>query len=150
MTAFVDIVEAIKDALLQSPQIVGDRVERARQPSMKKGWPNGIAVRLVRTRAQLAGVGLGAPKDWGTLIGVECAARAEGACLAEDAVDVVLQAAYARLAGASLGLPALLDVMPEPEITWDTDEGETQVCRATFSVRVTHRTTAAGLTAWGA
>lgn len=152
MTVFVDIAEAVKGALLASPQIVGDRVERARQASMKKGWPNGIAVRLVRTRGEPAGVGMSSPKDWGTVIGVECAARADAAsaAVAEDAVDEVLEAAYARLAGTNLGLPALLDVMPDPEITWDTEEGETQICRATFMVRVTHRTAAASLTAWGA
>lgn len=149
MTAFVDIAEAIKGRLLQAPQIVGDRVERSRQAALKKGWRNGIVVRLVRTRAQLAGVGPGAPKDWGTLYGVECFARADADSVGEDAVDAVLAAAYERLAGATLGLPALEDVMSEPEITWDTDEGETQTCRATFIVRVSHRTTAAGLTAWG-
>lgn len=149
MTAFIDIAEAIKAKLLEEPPIVGDRVERARQVSLKKGWANGIAVRLVRTKAQLAGVGMGAPKDWGTVFGIECAARADADGLAEDAVDAVVDAAYARLAGANLGLPALLDVMPEPDISWDTDEGETQICRATFVVRVTHRTAAASLTAWG-
>jgi hypothetical protein len=149
MSAFIAIAEAIKAKLLEAPQIVGDRVERARQASLKKGWSNGIAVRLVRTNAQLAGVGLGAPKDWDTVFGIECVARADVGGLAEDAVDPVLAAAYARLAGAHLGLPALLDVMAEPAISWDTDEGENQICRATFVVTVTHRTAAASLTAWG-
>jgi hypothetical protein len=115
---------------------------------LKAGWADGIAIRLIRSTATLAGVGTGAPKDWETLIGIECAARAAAGALAEDAVDVVLAAAYARLAGwAPAGL-AVEDALAEPAIDWDTDEGEDQICRATFAVRVVHRTAASTLTAW--
>jgi hypothetical protein len=149
MSVFVDLAEAYKDRLLGAPQIVGDRVFRARQVVLKKGWADGIAVRLVRTQAQLAGVGPGAPKDWDTVLGIECAARAAADAIAEDAVDTVLAAAYARLAGwAPAGL-SVEDALAEPDITWDTEEGEDQACRATFFVRVTHRTNASALTAWG-
>jgi hypothetical protein len=154
MSVFVDLAEAYKDRLLAAPEIVGDRVFRARQAALKKGWDNGIAVRLVRTQASLAGVGMGAPKDWETVIGIECAARlsllemAAGA-VAEDAVDTVLAAAYARLAGWEPPGLSVLDALAEPGITWDTEEGEDQACRATFFVRVTHRTNASALTAWG-
>lgn len=149
MSVFIDLAEAYKDRLLAAPQIAGDRVFRARQAALKKGWANGICLRLVSSQAQLAGVGPGAPKDWVTLLGIECCARAEPDAIAEDAVDVLLTAAYARLAGwAPAGL-AVEDALAEPGIDWDTEEGEDQVCRATFLVRITHRTNASALTAWG-
>lgn len=149
MSVFVQLAEAFKARLLEAPQIAGDRVFRARQAALKAGWPNGIAIRLVRATSQLAGVGMGAPKDWETLFGIECAARAEPDGTAEDAVDVVLAAAYARLAGwAPAGL-SVLDAMAEPAIAWDTEEGEDQICRAYLTVSVTHRTAASALTAWG-
>lgn len=148
MSVFADLAEAYKDRLLAPTQIVGDRVFRARSAALKKGWADGIAVRLVRTQAQLAGVGLGAPKDWDTVLGIECAARADAGAVAEDAVDVVLAAAYARLAGWMPAGLSVLDALAEPGITWDTEEGEDQVCRATFFVRVTHRTNASALTPW--
>jgi hypothetical protein len=140
VSVFIQLAEAYKTRLLVAPQITGDRVFRARSAVLKAGWADGIAIRLIRSTATLAGVGTGAPKDWETLIGIECAARAAAGALAEDAVDVVLAAAYARLAGWA---PA-----GEPAIDWDTDEGEDQICRATFAVRVVHRTAASTLTAW--
>jgi hypothetical protein len=145
---FVDLSAAIANKLLEAPQIVSDRVSRSRQAALKKGWDNGIVVRLARTRADLAGVGLGAPKDWETLIGVECFARAAPGVLAEDAVDAIVVAAYARLAGLSPAGLSVLDIAAEPSIVWDTDEGEDPVCRATFVVSITHRTQAAALVAW--
>jgi hypothetical protein len=146
---FVDIAEALKDKLLEAPQITADRVFRARSRALKKGHADGIVVRLVRTQSQLAGVGLGAPKDWETDYGIECMARAAPDAVAEDAVDVIVAAAYARLAGYMPPGLAVLDVFTEPSIVWDTDEGEDQICRATFVVRVTHRTQASALVAWG-
>jgi hypothetical protein len=146
---FVDLAEAVKTALLAAPQIVGDRVERSRQAALKKGWDSGIVVRLARTQAKLAGVGMGAPKDWTTLIGVEAFARAAAGAVAEDAVDAILVPLYARLAGLSLPQLSTLDIAPEPSIDWDTEEGEDQVCRATVVLRIVHRTQASALVAWG-
>jgi hypothetical protein len=148
-TAFVAIAEAIKNRLLEAPQMAGPRVFRARARAGQRDWSNMIVVRLVRSRAELAGVGLGAPKDWQTDYAVEVHARADGLALAEDVADPILEAAYERLSGWAPAGQSVLDVMPEPAVTWDTEEAEDQVCRATFILSVTHRTTASGLTAWG-
>jgi hypothetical protein len=145
---FLALADAIADHLLADSSIAGDRVFRGRVRPLKKGMANGIFVRLVSSRAQLAGVGMGAPKDWETLIGVECCARAEPDEPAEDAVDAVLVAAYARLAGYAPAGLAVLDVFTEPAIDWALDDGEDQVCRASFVVQITHRTQAAALAAW--
>jgi hypothetical protein len=148
MTVFVDIAEAYKDRLLAAPQIVGDRVFRSRRAALKKNWADGIAVRPVRTTASLAGVGMAAPKDWETLLGVEILARGLTPEVAEDAVDALLGPVYARLAGWVPPGLAVEDAASEPAITWDTDEGEDAVARATVVVRLTHRTNASALTAW--
>jgi hypothetical protein len=148
MTIFTTIAEAYKDRLLLAPQIVGDRVQRARRAALKKGWDDGIVVRQVRTAAQLAGVGMGAPKDWVTTLGVEILARGLTAEAAEDAVDALLAPVYARLAGwAPPGL-SVLDALSAPAIVWDSDEGEDAVARATVVVSITHRTQPSALVAW--
>jgi hypothetical protein len=147
-TAFVAIAESIKDKLLEAPQITADRVERGRIAELKRGWANGIVVRLVRTRGELAGVGPGAPKDWTTLYGIDIFARAATPEAAEDAVDILLAAAYARLAAYAIPGQSVEDVAPDPAIQWDTQEGEDVVCRASFVLSVVHRTAAATLTAW--
>ena len=148
MTAFVDIAEAYKDRLLEAPQIVGDRVQRGRLAALKKGWPDGIVVRLVQTSARLAGVGYASPKDWQTTLGVEVVARGPTPEAAEDAVDELLGLVYARLAGwAPAGL-AVEDALSEPAISWDADEGEDVVVRATVVVALTHRTNPTALTPW--
>jgi hypothetical protein len=150
MTVFADIAEAYKARLLEAPQIVGDRVFRSRRAPLKKGWQDGIAVRLVRAPASLAGVGMGAPKDWETTLGVEILARGLTPEAAEDAVDVLLGPVYERLAGWVPSGLSVEDAASEPAITWDTDEGEDAVARATVVIRITHRTAASALTAWGA
>jgi hypothetical protein len=148
-SAFIAIGEAIKNRLLEAPQMAGDRVFRGRVRAGLRDWANMIVVRLVRAPAELAGVGMGAPKDWNTTYAVEITARADGLALAEDVLDPILEAAYARLAGwAPPGL-SVLDAMSEPVISWDTEEAEDQLCRATLLITVTHRTTAQALTAWG-
>jgi hypothetical protein len=149
MTAFIDIADAYKARLLEAPQIVGDRVERARRAALKKGWPDGIVVRMVRTRAQLAGVGPGAPKDWETLLGVEILARGATLQAAEDAVDALLAPVYERLSGWMPPDLAVEDALSDPSVEWDSDEGEGAVARALIVIRLNHRTHASALTAWG-
>jgi len=145
VTAFADIAEAYKQRLLAVPQITGDRVQRGRQAALKAGWPDGIVVRIVRTAAQLGGVGPGVPKDWTTTLGVEVLARGATPDAAEDAVDALLGQVYERLAGwAPPGL-AVEDALSEPAIQWDVDEGEGAVARATLVVTLIHRTLAAAL-----
>ncbi len=149
MTVFTAIAEAYKDKLLEAPQIVGDRVRRGRRAALKQGWPDGIVVRLVQTRAQLAGVGYGAPKDWDTALGIEVLARGLTPEAAEDAVDELLALVYARLAGWAPSGLAVEDALSEPAIDWEAEEGEEAVSRATVIVSLTHRTNASALTAWG-
>jgi hypothetical protein len=148
MAAFTDIAEAVKDKLLEAPQITGDRVERGRVAALKLAWANGIVVRLVRSKGEPAGVGPGAPVDWTTLLGVDIFARGATPEAAENAVDALLATVYARL--SRLALPALSveDVAPDPAISWDADDGEGSVCRASFVLSIVHRTAAATLTAW--
>jgi len=145
MTAFADIAEAYKDRLLEAPQIVGDRVQRGRVAALKAGWANGIVVRMVRTAAQLAGVGMGAPKDWTTTLGVEVFARSTTPEAAEDALDALVGLVYARLAGWEPPGLSVVDAMSEPAIVWSAEEGEGAVARATLVVSLIHRTQAAAL-----
>jgi D-serine deaminase-like pyridoxal phosphate-dependent protein len=149
MTIFTTIAEAYKDRLLLAPQITGDRVQRGRRAALKKGWADGIVVRQVRTAAQLAGVGMAAPKDWTTQLGIEVLARGLTAEAAEDSVDTLLALVYARLAGWSPTGLSVLDALSAPSISWDSDEGEDAVAGATIVVSITHRTQPTALVAWG-
>jgi hypothetical protein len=145
MTAFADIAAAYQQRLLAAPQIVGDRVYRGRVRPLKAGQSDGLVVRMVRTTARLAGVGLSAPKDWDTVLGIEVLARGDTPDAAEDAVDALLGLVYARLAGwAPAGL-SVLDALSEPAVVWDVDEGDTAVARATVVVNLNHRTQASAL-----
>jgi hypothetical protein len=149
MTVFADIVEAIKDKLLEATQITGDRVERGRMAVLKKGWANGIVVRLVRSSGEPAGVGDTAPIDWTTVVGVEVLARGATPEAAENALDALVAPVFARLSRLALPALSVLDVAPDPAIQWDAEEGEDVVARASFVLSIVHRTAASGLTAWG-
>lgn len=146
---FIDLAQAVKDALLEAPAIADGLVFRSRTRALKKGHPHGIVVRLVKTGAALAGVGLQSPKDWSTVIGLDILKRADADTDApEDDLDPLLTAVYARLAGRALPGLGVIDVFSEPTVEWDSDDAEEQISRATVLFQVIHRTQPEALVAW--
>jgi hypothetical protein len=150
VSAFTGLGAAIQALLLQAPQITGDRVFRSRVRALRQGQPDGIFIRQIRTRGQPAGVGPAqfVPVDWSTTLGIEIHKRCGVDEVPEDAVDPLLDAVFERLAGAGAQLGGSVeDLMPEPAIQWDVDEGETPLVCATLVVQIVHRTSAASLAA---
>ncbi len=143
-SAHVQLSAQLASFLAAAPPIA-DEVVRDREHPVPKGMGSLINVRLVSSKATRFDVH-GGPVDWLTVYGIECFARHAANVVASDAVDPVLSGAYERLAGegAATGL-GVEDLMPDPDITWDAEEGEEPMASAFFTVSIVHRTEAVTL-----
>lgn len=140
-SAFVQLSAAIA-ALLAAGTPVADKITRDRTSPVVREHESLVNVRLVSTKGQRAAVA-GGPMDWSTVFGIETYFRATADQVATDAADAVFQAAYERLVGQGAALAVgVEDVLPDPNITWEVDEGETPLAVVTFNVEILHRTEA--------
>lgn len=106
-----------------------------------------VAIRTDRTSGESAGISAG-PTDWTTSVDVEIHARGSATVDAEAAVDALLTPVYERLAALQAVDLGVMQVLLDPEITWDFFAGEHEVAAATLSLRVVHRTPGANLNPW--
>jgi DNA-binding transcriptional regulator YdaS (Cro superfamily) len=143
-SAFIGLSQAIATLLAAAPAIV-NQVERDQEAPAPRERESQINVRLMSSRGTPAAVANG-PKDWETVFQIECARRCAANEVPTDAVDPLLEAAYTRLVGQGSALAqGVEDVLPDPEITWEIEEGDTPLVSVTFTVRIIHRTEALSL-----
>ena len=134
-TAFNNIVTAMVTALSASPA-VSPHIFRARTKPMAAEWTSAIVVRV--QSAEMDPLALfGAPINVDTTVVIECYARST--TLAPDqAVDQVLQSAYARLA-ADPTLGGLVGDCNLQSINYDFDQEQERMGAALLTCVVKHR-----------
>lgn len=145
---FVDLQDAIVARLVQTPAVATKVAKNLLAPVVRE-QQQVVNVRLVGSSGERSAITDGFI-DWTTLMAIDCQARAAADADPVAAVDPILLATFARLAGVGgddVGL-GVEDLLPDPALTWEVDEGQTPVATVTFSLRITHRTRAAELVAW--
>lgn len=147
-SAFIALAKLLKTLLEAAPPIA-DKVYRDRKAAVAKNLTKWVVIRIDKTQGVRGGTD-GSPVDWGTLFAIECVGRCPADQEPTDFIDPLLQAAYGRIVeqGGQIGID-VEDLMPDPRIEWDIEEGDTPEVSATFQVRIVHRTPAVTLQPWG-
>lgn len=144
-TAFSSIQTALLAALTASPALASGNISTNRQRPIPAGQSTAIVLRLDASEGTERVLGC---IDWQTAFTVECYAR--GASSTTDlvaAVDTLLADTWARLAG--LSFQALgADLIVDPRIDWQFDDGETPMVCAVIRLSAAHRTASSTLTPW--
>lgn len=131
-----DAVAALYQA---STALAGGRIDENRELSLSPEEASRVSVYRVDSAPLRELVGSTAPIDWLTQIRTVVKARKSGATSAEAVADDIACACYARVMAAQTlgGLAQELDPGP---ITWDQQEGESNVAVITWDITVRHRT----------
>lgn len=136
----------IADGLLASlAAMAGGRVALNRLKPISSTQPTAVVLRLGRSAGQEAVLGA---IDWQTSFAVECYGRGVTGSDPADAVDSLLQNAWAILATIDCAAIGASDLTLNPSVEWQYDEAETPLACATLNLSVSHRTPTATLTPW--
>lgn len=134
-TAHIALLQELADMLLLSPAIADSRVSLHDLP-MQPGHDSAIVLRLARSRGVQVALGENVTQ-WTTQVQVVCKQRAAAGEDPTTAVDVLLQAAYARIV-AQASPPNLGSWSAEAGIDWDIDEADTSIGVASIVLTATH------------
>ncbi len=146
MSAFADITDAVRDALLQAPALAAGNVNRGRSVPLPADAEQAIDVAMASSRAQPLSLSDTLAMQWESVVVVVCKARGNASTDAEDAIDPLVTAAWQRL--LAMTAPAGVTGMTlDPVIQWGLDEADQPLATATLSLRLTHITTTAALAA---
>lgn len=138
MSAFLDLANAVKSALLTPTQLASGFVNVGRLVPLPAGKTQGIWIRPARASGEAPFSG-DSRVDWGTDLIVALAARGAAGADGIAAVDALLDQVYARLINAAP--PGSADAWTvRPQLAWDVDESETTVGYCELRVNVRHRT----------
>lgn len=144
-TAFVTASDAIVAALSAAPALAGGRIKRGRQVAVGTRDASAIHVNTIQSDGQYIDLARSAI-EWTTVVQVSIFSRAIAAEDAEQSVDTLLAATWARL--AAMTRPAGMEcVTVDPRIQWDADEADQTLGVARIHVRMHHLTQGAALTA---
>ena len=150
MSAFLLISTAVEALLTASPALAGGTVRRGRRVALARGQSQGVDIYLQHSAGQRQMIGN--PVLWTTSIGIGCKARGAVAQDGDDAIDLLLMAVYARLAGAALQTQAptagIVDTGMDPHIAWEVEEAESVLVTASLTLTVTHLAQSLTLAAW--
>lgn len=144
-TAFQSIAAAIAAQLKAAPALAGGRVYANRLRPLPEGVATAVVVRLDKSAASEQVLGA---LDWTSTFALECYARGASGIDPADAVDALLQAAWARLAATDAAALGAMAFVINPAIDWIYDEADGPVVCASVALQVQHRTAVATLTAW--
>lgn len=116
-TAFKVLLDTVRAALLQAPAIAAGRVSMGTDNPTPLNHPSDVTITLQTHDGEPFAL-TGGPTDWTVDIGVEIRARGTSAVDAIEAIDPLIELAYARITTAALpagvtgltGLRAKLDV----------------------------------------
>ena len=144
MTAFMAVINAML-AQLQAAPAVAAAVDRTRLRPVAAQHDTAVVVRLQGADPQRAAI-VGGRTDWADTLHIECYARAvpavpggAAAIEADDALDALLSAVWARLMGNPTLSGTVSDLEPTG-IEWDYAADATGMGCATITVTVKHST----------
>lgn len=144
MTKFLALINAVV-AQLQAAPSVSDRVDRTRLRPIAEQHTDAVVVRVQSADPQRAAI-VGGRIEWATTLHIECYARAVPAVPggavaieADDALDALLSAVWARLMGNPTLSGTVSDLEPTG-IEWDYAADATGMGCATITVTVKHST----------
>jgi hypothetical protein len=133
------VLSAAKSVLEQLPALADGGVTRARRLPLATGKQSVINVYFGGSLPARGAI-RGAPIDWGTLVRVECIARAAAGQTADQAALELHAKAWERLM-ANQGLSGLAsDMVPGPIEPSDEEVLDTAIGCVIGSVQVAHRT----------
>jgi hypothetical protein len=135
-TAYAQLVTDIAAALSAATPI-SNQVYRARLRPIAAQHADTIVVRLGATQVVPKTLAYGRMLCQ-TEVVVECYARAANSSTPDAAVDALLQAAYARIAGDATVNAATRDVLMT-SIAWDFDQENDQLACASMTWQITHQ-----------
>ena len=146
LTAHLQLHQAVVAALQAAPALAGVPVYSNPVRELPAQVASAVVVTLRRSAAQRPTLHA---MDWATTLQIDCMARAPSATAdAAAAVDPMVHAAWATLAALNATALGLMDVQPDPSITWDFAEGATPHVAATLLLNAVHRTPATHLSPW--
>ena len=142
-TAYAQLVTDVVAALSAATPI-SNQVYRARMRPIAAQHSDAIVVRLGATQVVQKTLAYGRMLCQ-TELAVECYAKAANSVAPDAAVDALLQAAYARIAGdATVNAAPRLVIMNA--IAWDFDQENDQLGAATMTWQITHEVESAAIT----
>lgn len=137
-TAFKTVQDAIVAALTTPATIVGTRVYAGRARPMPAEHDSDINISIESIGGQQFAVGAG-PVDWQVIYGVDIRARGSATTDGMDAVDPLLEAAYARLL-ATAPPAGVMGWVLQPRARLDVEEAATPVASLQLALNVQLRT----------
>jgi hypothetical protein len=140
MLAHQQLMDALMASLSASPAVAGGNIHRHRTRPVADGVAQSVSLRVLSSTPQPL-VGMHAPIDWITRIGVECVGRAAADSTADQAAGPVLQAVHGRLCSDAALAGAGFDLMPWPELSWDQEDLDERIGAVIAIYTVRHRTT---------
>jgi hypothetical protein len=145
MIAYLALSDAVVSVLRTHPALAGAHISRGRRLPLDQDVQQAIHVRL-QGISGLAAFLSDSYTQWQTTRAVELMARAQPGSDGEQAIDELLATTWARLAAATPPAGATGWAL-DSDVQWDVDEADQTLVRATLTLRVTHITTTATLTA---
>jgi hypothetical protein len=142
-SAFLSLADAVVALLSAGTPLAGGRIRLGRGMPLPSHHDSGIDVDLVSSRGQQYTLD-GQTTQWETSIGLDVMARAAAGANGAQAVDALLEAVFARLAGATPPAGAMSWAL-DPSVQWSVEEADRTLAVATLSLRVTHFTGGASL-----
>ena len=137
-SGFSDVTLAAKRALQAEPAVANGNVRRGQPRALQAG--QAVAALVLPAVAQGDDEHTNGPRDWRTTVVVELQARAHAGQEPEDALDVLLCDAYARLTRLADFCPAVVEAMGTPRVEWDIAEADTAIATVRLAFTVLHRT----------
>lgn len=144
-TAFHQIAQAVKAALLQSPALASGRVDLPRRHPVPAEWSEYIEVSVATSDGTWPYVGAGTPGQWQSAVTVDIYARAAAGQQPHDRLDDLLAATALRLSTLDLAALGAVDVLPNVRIDWDWADGAEPMEKVAYQFVVRHDTRTAGL-----
>lgn len=142
-TAFLTVNDALVALLQQAPAIAGARVYTGRARPLPTEHASSVNVSLEAIRGRQFAIGDG-PMDWDVTYGIEIRARGSATVDAVAAVDPLLEAVFARVAG---GTPpaGVLGWVLDTQIRVEVEEADTPIASLQLALAVQLRTQAGSL-----
>jgi hypothetical protein len=139
MSAFLNLSDAVKAALMQAPALASGNVRRGRRLPVPTDQAQSIDIHVQRSSADNQFLS-GGMLRWDTLVAIDLYARASAGTDGETAIDGLLASVFTRMAAATPP-PGVIGWVLEPAIQWDIDEADQTLAQASVALRVSHFTT---------
>jgi hypothetical protein len=143
-TAFNVLHSTLVAALLQAPQITGERVYKGRARPLPAEHASSINISIEALNGEQFTLGAG-PVLWEVVYAVEMRARGSATVDAADAADALLEAAYARILATAV--PAGVEGwVITPRVRHEVEEADTPIGSSMLAINVRLRTQPGTLT----